>query len=758
MSLAPGTRLGPYEIHSLIGAGGMGEVYRARDPRLNRDVAVKVLHQTSDRSRLHRFEQEARAVAALSHPNVVAIFDVGIGDTPFLVTEFLDGETLRLRMGRGRLTVREAIEIASQFLLGLAAAHARGLVHRDLKPENVFLTRDGLVKILDFGLAKATQPVPGSSSDQDVTMAASVEGAVVGTVGYMAPEHVRSAAVDSRCDIFAAGAVLYEMVTGERAFRGESPADTMSAVLHQQPPAHTLSGGAPPALARIIRRCLEKSADHRFQSATDLRFALETMSHTDMVTPASRPSSDEGASIAVLPFTDMSPQRDQAYFCDGMAEEIITALARVDGVRVAPRTSTFHARASSADLGQIASSLGVRHILEGSVRTAGQRLRVTAQVVDIRDGRAIWSDRFDGELADVFDIQDTIANRIVDALRARLVSGHGTTPVRRQYTPKLEAYHLYLQGMHHRYTTYNLLEAFRCFEKATAIDPDYADAHVGVAYVSAVLANFAFWSPMDARTRSRAAIERALEIDPNLPVAHATRGWWMALNEWNWPEAERLFRHALSLDARCIEGHAFYGLMCSVLQREQDTRHHAERLIALDPLSPWTYGVSALMWLAIGRARESLEASQMALNLRADSGLGLWCAGIAFRSLHRYDESIAVFERAVELSPTAVYLASELGQSLAIAGFRERAEQISRSLDERLAAGDYVSPFWRGALMLALGQPDEGYSLLERSYLEGAPTMPFLGVGWLDVLRGQPRFVDLARRIGLPTSVALPRS
>ena len=758
MSLAPGTRLGPYEIHSLIGAGGMGEVYRARDPRLNRDVAVKVLHQTSDRSRLHRFEQEARAVAALSHPNVVAIFDVGIGDTPFLVTEFLDGETLRLRMGRGRLTVREAIEIASQFLLGLAAAHARGLVHRDLKPENVFLTRDGLVKILDFGLAKATQPVPGSSSDQDVTMAASVEGAVVGTVGYMAPEQVRSAAVDSRCDIFAAGAVLYEMVTGERAFRGESPADTMSAVLHQQPPAHTLSGGAPPALARIIRRCLEKSADHRFQSATDLRFALETMSHTDMVTPASRPSSDEGASIAVLPFTDMSPQRDQAYFCDGMAEEIITALARVDGVRVAPRTSTFHARASSADLGQIASSLGVRHILEGSVRTAGQRLRVTAQVVDIRDGRAIWSDRFDGELADVFDIQDTIANRIVDALRARLVSGHGTTPVRRQYTPKLEAYHLYLQGMHHRYTTYNLLEAFRCFEKATAIDPDYADAHVGVAYVSAVLANFAFWSPMDARTRSRAAIERALEIDPNLPVAHATRGWWMALNEWNWPEAERLFRHALSLDARCIEGHAFYGLMCSVLQREQDTRHHAERLIALDPLSPWTYGVSALMWLAIGRARESLEASQMALNLRADSGLGLWCAGIAFRSLHRYDESIAVFERAVELSPTAVYLASELGQSLAIAGFRERAEQISRSLDERLAAGDYVSPFWRGALMLALGQPDEGYSLLERSYLEGAPTMPFLGVGWLDVLRGQPRFVDLARRIGLPTSVALPRS
>ena len=460
----------------------------------------------------------------------------------------------------------------------------------------------------------------------------------------------------------------------------------------------------------------------------------------------------------MLPFTDMSPQARSGYFCDGMAEEIITALTRVDGMRVAPRTSTFHARASSADLGQIASSLRVRHILEGSVRTAGQRLRVTAQVVDVRDGRAVWSDRFDGELADVFDIQDTIATHIVEALKARLVGVSVTTLVRRQYTPKLEATSCICRGCTTATRPITCSRPFARSRRRPRSTPGMPMPMSGVAYVSAVLANFAFWPPMDARTRSRTAIERALSIDPNLPVAHATRGWWTALHEWNWLEAERLFRHTLSLDARCIEGHAFFGLICGVLQREPDTREHAGHLVALDPLSPWTHAVSALMFLTIGRSREGLEASQTALNLRADSGLGLWCAGMAFRNLNRHAESIATFERAVQLAPTAGYLSSELGQSLACAGFRDRAEEILRSLDDRAAAGTYVSPFWRGALMVALGRVDEGYAQLERSYLEGAPTMPFLGVGWWDVLRGQPRLVDLARRIGLPPSVALPRS
>jgi len=749
MPIEAGTRLGRYIIQSVLGAGGMGEVYRATDTRLGRDVAIKVLPAAvaADPSRLQRFELEARAIASLSHPNILAIFDVGTGDVPYLVTELLDGETLRARIAQGRLPVSAVLDVARQLVSGIAAAHGRGIVHRDLKPDNLFITREGVVKILDFGLAR--RAVTSTASDLEATQApATTEGNIVGTVGYMAPEQVRGAPVDHRADIFAAGTVLYEMVTGVRAFRGDSPADTMSAVLREQPPALVLDEAHAPALVEIIRRCLEKQPGDRFQSAVDLQAALDAA----RAVPVAR-ADDVAPSIAVLPFTDMSAGRDQAYFCEGMAEEIITALARVNGLRVAARTSTFHARSTTDDLGRVAQVLGVRHLLEGSVRTAGGRLRVTAQVVDASDGRAVWSDRFDGDLSDVFAIQDTIAVRIVDALETRLVGGAGAVAqVRRQYTPKVEAYELYLKGLHHRYTTYNLIESLRAFEGAIQIDPGYADALVGVGHVAAVLSNFGFRSPRESRALARSALDRALAIDPHHPKAFATLGWWTALHEWNWREAEELFHKALSLDPSCLEAHAFYGVMCAALQRDRDVVERSARLIALDPLSPWTHGVTALMYNVLGRPADADRESRVALDLRSDSMLGLWCAGEAKRSLGQHGESIALFERAAALTPSANFLLAQLGVSFAAAGQPARADDIARTLDAR-AADSYVGPAWRAALAGAVGRLDEAFEWCERAYDEGSPLLPFLGAQWWDPLRKDPRFAALAARIGLPPSV-----
>src|SRR5215471_7741743 len=320
--------MGPYEIQAPLGAGGMGEVYRARDPRLGRDVAIKVLPAdvAADPARLSRFAQEARVVAALSHPNILAIFDVSSGSPPFLVTELLEGETLRARIARGRMSPSDAVDVILAIAAGLGAAHGRGIIHRDLKPDNVFLTRDALVKILDFGLAKE-MAIAGASLDFDVTRPPStLDGIVVGTVGYMAPEQLRGQIVDPRTDIFAIGAMLYEMVTGERAFKGDSLADTMSAVLREAAPDLSIRSGMPPALARIVTRCLDKDAVRRFQSARDLIFALEPLSSRHAASSAPR---QQAKSIAVLPFANMSGGPENEFFSDGLAEELINALARL---------------------------------------------------------------------------------------------------------------------------------------------------------------------------------------------------------------------------------------------------------------------------------------------------------------------------------------------------------------------------------------------------------------------------------------------
>ena len=429
MPIAAGTRLGPYEVTALIGAGGMGEVYRARDPRLERDVAIKVLPPefAADPDRLRRFEQEARTVAALNHPNILALFDIGTHKgAPYLVTELLEGASLRERLGGGPLPLGTVVELAAQLASGLAAAHAKGIVHRDLKPENVFVTRDGHVKILDFGLAKHFAAVPSGPQTELPTQDASrgtQAGVLLGTVGYMSPEQVRGEPADARSDIFSFGCVLYEMLGGRPAFRKDSAVETLHAILKEDPlplasPSGSSSGPPSPAVQRIVRRCLEKRPEDRFASASDLHFALQSLLQLPGLESVSQEPPRK--SIVVLPFENLSPDPENAYLADGLTEEVIADLSKVRSLLVISRTSAMRYKGATKSLPAIAEELKVRYVLEGSVRRAGNNLRITAQLIEAATDGHLWAEKYTGTLDDVFDMQEKVSRAIVEALKVEL--------------------------------------------------------------------------------------------------------------------------------------------------------------------------------------------------------------------------------------------------------------------------------------------------------------------------------------------------
>jgi TolB-like protein len=487
-----GSRLGPYEVVAPIGAGGMGEVYRARDPRLGRDVAIKVLPEefAADPERLRRFEQEAHAVAALNHPHILALYDVGTHEgAPYLVTELLEGESLRERLQAGPLPPRKAVELAVQIAQGLSAAHSKGIIHRDLKPGNVFVTKDGHVKILDFGLAKLVAPRSLAEGAQASTVVEATEaGTRLGTVGYMSPEQVRGQSADHRSDIFSFGCVLYEMLVGRPPFRRETAADTASAILHEDPAPLAGTGQAvTPALQEIVSRCLEKRAEERFSSAHDLALALRAVSggpETPTPAPVEAPSGKRvvvglavagvallavvglllvklrpavpkaGAGgvkkIVVLPFENLGAPED-AYFASGMAEEITSRLANVQGLGVISRTTAAQYEHTKKTVKQIGADLGVDYVLEGSVRWEhGQgkesRVRITPQLIRVADDTHVWADRYDRVLADVFAIQSEVAESAVKAMGVALLPRERTA-LKEISTDDLEAYNLYLQGV-----------------------------------------------------------------------------------------------------------------------------------------------------------------------------------------------------------------------------------------------------------------------------------------------------------------------
>jgi serine/threonine protein kinase len=605
MSIPVGTHLGPYEIVSPLGAGGMGEVYRAKDKRLGRNVAVKVLPEAfaKDPDRLARFEREAKAVAALSHPNILAIFDYGTGaDTTYAVTELLEGMTLRDRLAAGAIAPKEAVGLAIQMTRGLAAAHGKGIVHRDIKPENLFLTRDGVLKILDFGLSRSTTP----SSDEDGPTQSHMTspGTIMGTVGYMSPEQVRGNKADHRSDLFSAGAILAEMLTGRRPFQRDSAVETMSAILKDDPLKGS-AAGLPAALDRIVRRLLEKRPEDRFQTALDAAFALEALSG-----PSAAPE-EAGAprSIAVLPFADLSPGKDQDYFCEGLAEELIHALTKIPELRVASRTASFQFRVKSADLATMAEQMKVTTVLEGSVRKAGERLRVSVQLINAADGFHLWSERYDRETSDVFAIQDDITEQVIKALRIVLTEKERRAIARPQ-TSDVEAYDCYLRGrqLFYKAGRRNQRRAIEMYERAVAIDSSYALAYAGIADSSGMLYMHHGSKTEDLERAERASL-RALELSPHLAECHAARGFAASMGK-RFDEAEREFKTAIALDPKQFEAKYLFGRMRVVQGRLPEAAALFEGALEVRPDD---YAVPFMLtWIyrGLGRERESEDVAR----------------------------------------------------------------------------------------------------------------------------------------------------
>jgi serine/threonine protein kinase/tetratricopeptide (TPR) repeat protein len=647
MTLAPGTRLGSYEIVAPLGAGGMGEVYRAKDIKLDRQVAVKVLPErlANDPQALARFEREAKAVAALSHPNILAIYDFGANQgITYAVTELLEGETLRSRLTASPLPWRKAVEIGVALAEGLAAAHSKGIVHRDLKPENIFLTADGRVKILDFGLARskpATSP-PDQSSAQTETDA----GTIVGTAAYMSPEQVRGEPAGASSDLFSLGCVLYEMIAGRRAFTRQNTGETMAAILRDEP-APLGDAARPPELDRVIARCLEKNAEARSQSARDLSFALKDLL-TGAGAPASvaaghksrlRPlgiaagaallliaavigfnagewrlhlpgasSSPRVESLAVLPLGNLSGDPAQEYFADGMTEALISSLAQIGALKVISRTSVMRYKGTTRPLPEIARELHVDAVVEGSVQRAGGRVRITAQLIHGATDRHLWAKAYEGELSDVLRLQSEVARAISNEIRIQ-VTPEERVRLNSARRVKPEAHEAYLLGRYHRsrLNETDLKQAIAHFERAIQLDPQYAAAYAGLSEAWLERGVWGAAALREDEATARAAALKAIALDDKLPDAHSALGFVKYHYDWDWVGAEKEFHTALSLDPSNLQAHRAYSVMLMALGRFSDAIAEVARAREVDPLSS---DIESTYGRVLYRARRYDEALQ----------------------------------------------------------------------------------------------------------------------------------------------------
>ena len=779
-----GSLIDHYRIVSLIGKGGMGEVYLAQDAQLGRQVALKLLSGdlTVQTERVRRFQQEARAASALNHPNILTIYQIGQTETAhFIATEFVEGETLRERLMRARVELQEAIDVATQVASALGAAHAAGIVHRDIKPENVMIRRDGIVKVLDFGIAKLIeQEVQTDSEALTKMMMSTSPGVMIGTVAYMSPEQARGLTVDARSDIWSLGVMLYEMLAHRRPFEGPTMSHVIVSILEHEP--LSLTPDVPVDVHRIVSRALQKEQNNRYPTINDMLAELQTAkenlhfaarvragaatviseSGSSPELPLTKDSPERFASkkqrtrsgidsLAVLPLVNASADPNMEYLSDGITENIINNLAQVPKLRVVPRNTVFRYKGREIDPHEIGQALNARVVLTGRVRQHGDRLIVGVELVDVSSESQLWGEQFNREFTDIFKIQEQIASEIIEKLRLRLTDTEKKRLAKR-HTRKSKSYQLYLKGRFYwnKRTEEALKRGIEFFKQAIEVDPTYALAYAGIADCYAILNFFGDLSPKDSAIKAMAAAKKALEIDDSIAEAHTSFGLIKLIYEWDWQSAERELKRAIKLSPNYATARDWYSAYLMAIGKIDEAIQEIKHAQELDPLSPIiTTGLARQLYYA-RQTEQAIEECLKILDMEPHFAPAHWFLGQAYEQQGRYDEAISELQQAVNYSGGRALMLGSLGYTYAVSGRRADAEGVLTSLRDQ--SRQNVPALTFATIHAGLGQHDAAFEWLDKAYAERSGWLIFLNVDpKLDNLRSDPRFTDLRHRLKLTT-------